>query len=262
MELKTGYKLKEDLDITIYIGMRDQQDYINLNKGRKPSRIQKIDIKKVRFNVFTGASWHTRELDSVIKDKVKFSDIAIVRTSTRINYSKTRTESISLLIPKQNMIYDDYPYENLKSIVVGWGSTQEQTPHSRKTKENKNLKSMAVETKTLEWCREKSKSMHFHSGQVADIPDVFCGEGVLDDVDWGSEDLRPQLCFGDSGGPILKRHDNKPMQFGISVWVDEMCTLDFNGFLRVDLHLPWIQKVVKEIPARDVVPSGTTLQKG
>ena len=81
------------------------------------------------------------------------------------------------------------------------------------------------------------------------IPDVFCGHGKI--PDYGGS--RPQICFGDSGGPLFLKHGNELTQVGINVWVDRTCSQNFNGFLRINEHIDWIKRNVKAGNPLDII---------
>lgn len=182
-------------------------------------------------NVIINAGWfHT--LDYKRKHIAKLSDIALLKLDQTIDFKKTNTAQTKLFAPGVAGNNNWYPQER-NSIAVGWGLTR--WPDS-----SKELKVAGIRTKSLSWCINKSNQMGFRAGTMT-IPDVFCGHGKQSQYSQN----RPQICFGDSGGPLFLKYGNELTQVGINVWVDRTCSQNFNGFLRINEHISWLKRHVK-----------------
>ena len=120
-------------------------------------------------------------------------------------------------------------HQQINAIVSGFGLTSQNKLGFRK---------MRVVTKSTNWCKHKANSANIKN-KLLNIPDVFCAEGLKNS----------QICNGDSGGPIFVKntYNGEYVQLGISVWADENCDSQFNGFMEINTYVRWIKKYAKDV---------------
>ena len=177
------------------------------------------------------------------------ADIAVIRLPKNINFKKSGSKIVSIFLDAESDRYnegfksktdpDSRSHQSTNAIVSGFGLTSTNKVGFRK---------MRITTKSKNYCQNKAKSANIKPDML-NIPDVFCGQGLK----------RSQICNGDSGGPIFVKNprNGELVQLGITVWADENCDDEFNGFMKVDGYVRWLEKVVEQ--DGDVL---RTVQKG
>ena len=210
-------------------------------------------------------NWWYSDFASKAHYMLPLSDIALINLPDqhKINFDKVNAEPVYLFSP-------NYLYKNIKNfysefkayepkaktaLVVGWGYTK--FDYRTRHKQRADVLSKGImRTHTALECEKQTRRMNYHKNTMG-LPDVFCGTGIkiTKTRDRGSKTKStdryptkppPQICMGDSGGPIFFKFRKSLVQFGISVWVDEFCSANFNGFLKIDSHINWIIENAEE----------------
>lgn len=164
--------------------------------------------------------------------KHQLNDIAVIKLPRPVDLSTTNVVTATLFAPKYTNWYPNF----ISATAMGWGLLQPKTPYSSG---EKGLRKADITTESLASCKSKARKMRFHRGTMM-IADVFCGLGIRE----RSTSMRPQICFGDSGGPLFLKHAPGHVQLGVNVWVGSKCDRNFNGFLRIANHIDFVKKVV------------------
>jgi len=217
--------------------------FIGLLRGSKD--LQKVAMHGMR--AVGGSARYTVGLDSISiqrdwyhslsykRDyKVKLNDIAVIKLPEAVNLRTINAVTTKIFAPKNAKLYPT----GIEGTAMGWGTLQPKTRYNYGVRE-KGLRKADITTRSLSDCKRKARELNYYPGTML-ISDVFCGLGTSG----RSASARPQICFGDSGGPLLIKHAQGYVQMGISVWVDSRCDRNFNGFLRIADHIDFVKRVV------------------
>jgi len=231
---------KKIVELHLYIGLlrgnRDLKRFLMRGSGRGRGRGPR------RGRAVHGSAKYTVGLDSISiqkdwyhsisykRDERKpLSDIAIIKLPEPVNLSTINAVTAKLFAPNNTNWYPN----KIPGTAMGWGFLKNHGVRK------KGLRKADITTMTLWNCRREADKLKIYSGTMR-IPDVFCGIGEKKP----STSERPQICNGDSGGPLFIKAAHGYVQMGINVWTDSRCDSDFNGFLRIADHIEFVKKTV------------------
>ena len=166
--------------------------------------------------------------------KVQLNDIAVIKLPEPVNLRTINAVTAKIFAPKNATWYPN----GIDGTAMGWGTLQPKTRYNYGVRE-KGLRKADITTRSLSDCQRKARELNYYHGTML-ISDVFCGLGTSG----RSASERPQICFGDSGGPLFIKHAQGYVQMGINVWVDSRCDRNFNGFLRIADHIDFVKRAV------------------
>lgn len=150
----------------------------------------------------------------------------VVRTSIHENYNKENFDNdICILLLDLPVVYDGYispiclletdiNMENVPLTVTGWGITESGTVS------NPLLETVVYKTDNCDFSIDSNKQ--------------YC---------CGSPRTASGVCFGDSGGPLMYKNDNKKwVQVGLVSFGQGSCSTDIAAvYTKIVPYLPWIQ---------------------
>ena len=205
-------------------------------------------------------NWWFSNFDDKTRFMLPLSDIALINLpkNSVIDFSNTNTKPVYIFSPNymtnaRNYWQEYQPYEPKAkmALVVGWGLTAYDKRQNVRQKAS-TLRKGIIKTEDSDTCGGLASKLNYHENTMK-LPDIFCGSGVpqqpKSDRRYRTNkkskssrrknfptpiDITPQICMGDSGGPIFFKYKRQLVQFGVSVWVDQKCTANFNGFLKID----------------------------
>ena len=158
----------------------------------------------------------------------------MIKLPEPVNLRTINAVTAKIFAPKNATWYPN----GIDGTAMGWGTLQPKTRYNYGVRE-KGLRKADITTRSLSDCKRKARELNYFHGTML-ISDVFCGLGTSG----RSASERPQICFGDSGGPLFIKHAQGYVQMGINVWVDSRCDRNFNGFLRIADHIDFVKRVV------------------
>jgi len=247
-----------DLPSQFWFGLHSYEEYVGLAKGKKDwKNYEHVQMVKVKGhnNYHFHPNWAMGEQDR-IDNKGQWSDVVLVKMPIKI----TKQTPQAIFAPAQ---IDWYP-NNVKMVVIGFGVTNvESMQYNSKITPQKEFRGANVQTKTKQWCIKKGRSLSY-SSQKMNLSDVMCGVGIRSYTRNRKASHGPvktkakqQICVGDSGGPVYVQYqcENSATwcwaQLGMVIWVDKYCKKNFNGFLRLNDYVSWMETVVeREIASR------------
>jgi len=221
--------------IDVYIGLDGSGEYNEFEYygNAVPAGVQKIVITNPVHgqNVHVNPQYYDT-LSHKSANKYNFADMAVLTLPEEINYKKTSSKQVTLFNPGET--HGAWYPNDLRALAVGWGLT-----HIYGAEE---LQMAEIRSMSWHWCKEKAQSLGYPDDTM-DVDDMFCG--------WG-ETIGTQICYGDSGGPLFLEYEGELVQLGVNVWVDAMCQEEFNGFVRIQPHMSWLESVIKRMGGEEL----------
>lgn len=114
---------------------------------------------------------------------------------------------------------------NSTSIAAGWGATASQNPQVPGTEESIILKRVSLTVRTNATCGMNG------SNRYLDSDELCAGDGSHG------------VCFGDSGGPLIRAVGSSYELIGVTSWGTNYCT-GYSVFARISSHYNWIRSYV------------------
>jgi secreted trypsin-like serine protease len=128
-------------------------------------------------------------------------------------------------------------------ITAGWGLQEEHPDPSRERLRisSESLKTVNQQIHEQSKCKKHLVNSRMHMTWVmADIDQVFCAS---------SNSMYEGTCRGDSGGPIMMKHDGKYYVVGIVSFMERCGRSYFYPafYTRVSHYMPWIKQVMNQV---------------
>lgn len=179
-----------------------------------------ITVSPDAMRIYVGIHDYNRDVDSSTTHRVRSikiherynsdlirNDIAIIKLTNEV----TESRNVKFICINR----DPKLVTNEPLVVIGWGTTETGFPSSK-------LKQVTVNIND-DICRNTFGSFFQSSTQICS----------------GNVEERKGICFGDSGGPLMKRINGQWTLAGIISYTDTDC-LGFNAYTRISSYYDWI----------------------
>lgn len=257
--------LLEVIRVDIHVGLTNGQDIDNYhiqsanNAFKQNINLNKIDELK-NDGIYSVVRLNKHWFDSLTAKRNRYlhhGDIALIMLpeNKKINSVLTRSWPVALFapgwhkeVPKSIESVKEWTLSDRHAIVVGYGRT---TDRQQVSKKGLGYNYFYIIEKDK--CKEHMKNIGWGRDlDLLNVQDVFCSLGQ-------GYPARTQVCNGDSGGPIFSyidlvvRKENTLYQIttrsqvGLTVWVDNNCEHNFNGFLDISFYLTWMQDQLQDL---------------
>ena len=177
-------------------------------------------------------------------------------------------------IPNDPRSRHEWRLADRRTTVFGYGKTLIEPKRSnrkyisrydrRRDLQNQSSKNVVrwsfFDTITKSACAEHLRNIGWtNSINILNIKNIVCAKGISNSGEYhhNGQQQKSQICSGDSGGPIFAYIDTTELvgtelmhtriraQMGVTILVDETCTLNFNGFLTLGDYLKWMKRVLR-----------------